>query len=188
MWSADAGDVLLPLARASIAGRLGLRTPQLPDPEPAWLGEPGASFVTLHRSGRLRGCIGTLETYRTIGADVSANAQAAAFSDPRFPALTAREYAGIDVEVSLLSPPEVMRWRTEAEVVEGVRSGVDGLVLEAGQRRGTFLPQVWEQLPEANRFVHQLKVKAGVGDLPWMPDWRISRYTVTAWAEILREA
>lgn len=183
MWPPDAGSVLLPLARAAIAERLGVAgAPEAPGDD-AWLGEPGASFVTLHTGGRLRGCIGTIEAYRSIRDDVRGNACAAAFDDPRFRPLGPEEYAGLEVEVSLLSPPEPMPWRSDRELLAAVRPGVDGLLLEAGRHRGTFLPQVWEQLPDPREFLAHLKTKAGLGKKAWGRDWQVSRYTVTAWSE-----
>lgn len=183
MWPGDAGEVLLPLARDAIAQKVGVLHETPSEPADTWLDQPGASFVTLHIAGRLRGCIGTLQAYRSIRDDVRGNALAAAFEDPRFGPLTREEYAGIDVEVSLLSPPEEMPWRSEAEVLREVRPGVDGLLLQAGQHRGTFLPQVWDQLPDPKVFLQNLKAKAGVARKPWGRDWRVSRYTVTAWSE-----
>lgn len=177
----DAGRVLLPLARAAIAKRLGLPAPAVPAAD--WLAERGGSFVTLHLAGRLRGCIGTLEAYRSLGADIAANARAAAFDDPRFPPLEPGEYDQIDLEVSVLSAPEPMAYADEADLLSQLRPGVDGLLLEAEHRRGTFLPQVWDQLPRPADFLGQLKVKAGFSRHDWDPAWRISRYTVTAWSE-----
>ncbi|WP_425310441.1 AmmeMemoRadiSam system protein A [Ammonicoccus fulvus] len=183
MWPGDAGAVLLPLAREAIAVTLDVPVESSPEPVDAWLDEPGASFVTLHLAGRLRGCIGTLQAYRSIRDDVRGNARAAAFEDPRFGPLTREEYAGIDLEVSLLSPPEEMPWSSEAELLREVRPGVDGLLLQAGSHRGTFLPQVWDQLPDPQVFFQNLKSKAGLGRKSWGRDWRVFRYTVTAWAE-----
>lgn len=180
-WPADAGGVLLPLARAAIAEQLGLPAPPVPRAE--WLEQPGASFVTLHAGGRLRGCIGTLSAYRSLADDVRSNARNAAFRDPRFDPVTREEYAGLVLEVSLLSPPEPLPCRDESDLIEQLRPGTDGVVLEAGDTRGTFLPQVWDQLPEPRDFVRHLKAKARVAGLPWAEDWRVSRYTVTAWSE-----
>lgn len=175
------GLVLLPLARAAIAARLGLPGPAVPPAE--WLAEPGASFVTLHEAGRLRGCIGTLEPYCSLGDDVVNNARAAAFHDPRFPPVTVSEYARIDLEVSVLSATEPLACTDEADLLAQLRPGVDGLVLEGERRRGTFLPQVWEQLPRPAEFVDRLKVKAGFSARDWDPRWRFSRYTVQHWSE-----
>jgi uncharacterized protein len=180
----DAGTVLLPLARAAIAERLELPGPAVPTLP--WLSEPGASFVTLHLAGQLRGCIGTLEAYRELGADVSANARAAAFDDPRFPPLAACEYARIDLEVSVLSTMEPLAYVDQADLLGRLRPGLDGLLLEGEHRRATFLPQVWEQLPAPDQFVDELKVKAGFSRSDWDAAWRFARYTVTAWSEAAR--
>lgn len=177
----DMGHVLLPLARAAIADRLHLPGPRVPRED--WLAEQGASFVTLHLSGQLRGCIGTIEPYRSLGEDTEANAQAAAFKDPRFPALTVWEYERIDLEVSVLSPMEPITYEDEADLLAQLRPGVDGLLLDAGWRRGTFLPQVWEQLPQPAKFLAHLKAKAGYSAHHWDPEWRFFRYTVRQWSE-----
>ncbi len=176
MTPPDLGTVVLPLARASIATRLCLPGPQVPAAD--WLDEPGASFVTLHLAGRLRGCIGSIEPFRCLGEDVWANARAAAFHDPRFPALTVAEYPAIDLEVSVLSAQEPIECDDEADLLGQLRPGVDGLVLHTDCRKGTFLPQVWEQLPEPAEFVGRLKAKAGCQPRGWSPDWRFSRFTV----------
>lgn len=181
MWPENAGAVLLPLARAAIAAELGLKQPTVPEAE--WLNAPGASFVTLHHTGRLRGCIGTIEPYRSLADDVAGNARAAAFADPRFPALTADEYPGIHVEVSVLSAPEPIRYADEADLLAQLRPGIDGVLLQAPEHRSTFLPQVWDQLRTPAEFFGQLKVKAGLSTRDFDPAWRISRYTVTAWNE-----
>ncbi|SDB80099.1 hypothetical protein GA0111570_101374 [Raineyella antarctica] len=181
MFPDDMGPVLLPLARAAIADRLHLPGPEVPAAD--WLAEPGASFVTLHLAGRLRGCIGTLEAYRSLGEDTAANARAAAFADPRFPALTVREYAGIEVEVSVLSALEPVPYDDEDDLLGRLRPGIDGVVLRAGRRRGTFLPQVWDQLPDPSRFLDHLRRKAGLPGNGWDPAWQVDRYTVRRWSE-----
>lgn len=181
MLPADAGRVLLPLARAALADRLGLPPPAVPAAE--WLVAPGASFVSVHIAGRLRGCIGTLEQYRSLEADVTSNARAAAFEDPRFRHITAEEYAQIVLEVSVVSVPEPIAYADEADLRAQLRPGVDGVLLEAGKKRGTFLPQVWAQLPQPAEFLTNLKVKAGLPKDGWDPTWRFSRYAVDSWAE-----
>lgn len=181
MFPDDMGRVLLPLARAAIAERLHLRGPHVHRED--WLAEQGATFVTLHLSGQLRGCIGTIEPHRSVGEDTEANALAAAFRDPRFPALTVEEYERIDLEVSVLSPMEPVAYEDEADLLAQLRPGVDGLLLDAGWRRGTFLPQVWEQLPQPEHFLARLKAKAGFPARHWDPDWQFFRYTVRQWSE-----
>jgi AmmeMemoRadiSam system protein B/AmmeMemoRadiSam system protein A len=179
---AEKGAMLLKLARSAIAAQLVLAvTPVLPS---AWLAEPGASFVTLMtRQGELRGCIGTLQARRPLALDVQENAVAAAFHDPRFPPLAKAEFGDIVVEVSLLSPPEAMVVASEQDALASLRPGIDGVVLAYRNHRSTFLPQVWEQLPEPAEFLAQLKRKAGLPEDFWAEDVRLSRYTVRKWQE-----
>jgi hypothetical protein len=177
----DSGLTLLRLARRAIAETLG--QPAGAAEAAAWLDEPGATFVTLTRQGELRGCIGTLIAERALREDVEANARAAAFRDPRFLPVTRQEFAEIRVEVSLLSALEPVAFENESQLLTRLRPGVDGVVLEYGRRRGTFLPQVWEQLPEPQAFVAHLKRKAGLAAGFWAQDIRVSRYTVTKWRE-----
>jgi AmmeMemoRadiSam system protein A len=178
----DQGPTLLAIARAAIAEQLGV--PALSFDTPEWLNEPGATFVTLTYAGALRGCIGSLVAERALRADVESNAFAAAFRDPRFPPLSAREYRAIEVEVSLLSPMQPFAVESETQALTLLRPGVDGVLLEYGRRRGTFLPQVWEQLPEPHAFLAHLKQKAGLPADFWADEVRLSRYTVTKWREI----
>lgn len=175
----ELGEILLRLARDAIGEHFGETPASVPDlPE---LREAGATFVTLTRDGRLRGCIGSLEAHRPLADDVRGNARAAAFRDPRFPPLSAAEWPGTKVEVSLLTVPEAMTFRDQADALAQLRPGIDGIVLSAGHRRATFLPQVWEQLPEAAAFLAQLKAKAGLPADYWGPDIRLERYAVRKW-------
>jgi AmmeMemoRadiSam system protein A len=141
------------------------------------LRERRASFVTLHVDARLRGCIGTLEARRRLVEDVADNAWRAAFRDPRFPALTWPEYERLKIHIALLSPPEPMQFASEEELLAQLRPRVDGLILEEGHYRGTFLPSVWEQLPEPREFLRQLKRKAGLPSDYWSERIRVQRYT-----------
>lgn len=177
----DAGVVLLPLARAAIAQEIGrpLAAPQ----ERPWLREPGACFITLMYEARLRGCIGTLQAHRALGDDVKANAVAAAFRDPRFKPLTASEFDGIEVEISLLSALETLACAEEAVVLQQLRPGIDGVVFQYGHHKSTFLPQVWDDFAEAGDFLAHLKYKAGLPPDFWDPEVKVSRYTVTKWRE-----
>jgi len=143
----------------------------------------GASFVTLTRNGHLRGCIGTTQPWRPLRDDLQANAVAAALQDTRFPPLQAQEWPQTRVEVSVLSPLEPMVFDDEAQALAQLRPGVDGLVLTSGRHRATFLPQVWEQLPDPALFLAQLKRKAGLATHFWSPDLRLERFTVTKWKE-----
>jgi len=177
----EQGQTLLAIARAAIAEQLGVPAASFDTAE--WLNEPGASFVTLTCAGALRGCIGSLVAERPLRVDVESNALAAAFSDPRFPPVSAREYRAIEVEVSLLSPLQPFTFESETQALTLLRPGIDGVLLEYGRRRGTFLPQVWEQLPEPRTFLAHLKQKAGLPADFWADEVRLSRYTVTKWRE-----
>jgi AmmeMemoRadiSam system protein A len=177
----DLGHTLLAIARRTIGAQLGLATAS--EPRHAALGQPAATFVTLKQSGELRGCIGSLKPIRPLGVDVRENAIAAAFRDPRFPPLSVREYVVTSVEVSLLSADERIDVATEADLIAQLRPGIDGLVLQHGVQRATFLPQVWETLPEPREFVAALKRKAGLPVDFWSPRMTVSRYGVTKWAE-----
>lgn len=175
------GALLVALARAAIARELGEAVGELP--HPPWLDEPGAVFVTLTKHGELRGCIGSLHARRPLGRDLEANARAAAFDDPRFPPLGRDEWPEIRVEVSLLSPPEPLSPADEAEALTQLRPGIDGVILEYGWYRATFLPQVWAQLPEPRDFLAHLKRKAGLPPDFWAKGLKLSRYTVEKFKE-----
>lgn len=181
----ERGEALLALARGAIAEALGVDPPGPDGPlaEP-WLAAPGAAFVTLTLDGRLRGCIGTVEPYRALATDVRANAVAAALDDPRFPPLAPEDLTQAHLSVSVLSPLEPVRWRTEAEAAAALRPGVDGVVLEIAGRRATFLPQVWDQLPDAGAFLRALKRKAGLPEDYWDGETRVFRYTVEKYGEM----
>jgi AmmeMemoRadiSam system protein B/AmmeMemoRadiSam system protein A len=175
------GPALLARARNAIAARLGQATRAEPD-HPA-LARPGATFVTLTRNDELRGCIGSLEAHRSLDHDVRANAVAAAFRDPRFAPLTLAELPHTRVEVSLLTAPQPMKFSDEADALRQLRPHVDGVILTAGRHRGTFLPQVWEQLPEPRLFMAHLKQKAGLPADEWSSEVELQRYEVRKWKE-----
>jgi hypothetical protein len=179
--SESPGEVLIPIARSAIGDVLGMSFETREDH--AFLHEVGATFVTLTRHGKLRGCIGTLQAHRKLLADVKANAKAAAFLDPRFEPLTATELRTTRIEVSLLTSPEPIGFGSQEEAIALLRPGIDGVILEYGEKRGTFLPQVWEQLPDARMFFAHLKQKAGLHPDFWAEGVRLSRYTVTKWVE-----
>ncbi len=176
MASAIDGSVLLAIARESIHERLGLGVGAA-RAEP-WLQSPGATFVTLRRAGELRGCIGSVDARRALGEDVARNACAAAIPDPRFPPLAAAELAGLDVEVSLLSPRAALEAASEAQAAECLRPGVDGVYLEYGNSSATFLPQVWENIPDPLLFLCELRRKAELPRHFWHPELKLTRYTV----------
>ena len=172
----DRGPTLLAIARAAIEwpGESGIegRWPE------GWLKEPGAAFVTLKLEGELRGCIGSIEAHRPLGEDVARNARAAAYRDPRFAPVDAAEIPRLEVEVSVLSPREPLPAKSESDALALMRPGIDGICLDYGEMRSTFLPQVWESLPEPGEFLGELKRKAGLPRTFWHPDLRLSRYTV----------
>jgi len=175
------GSVLLALARAAIVRALGQPTTVVDRAE--WLQEPGATFVTLTQGGDLRGCIGSLQAYRALRDDVQSNAVAAALHDPRFAPLTRQELPMTQVEVSLLSPLHALHFKDEADALAQLRPNVDGVVFSCRGHRSTFLPQVWEQLPDAHTFMAQLKRKAGLAADFWAPDVQLQRYTVAKFKE-----
>lgn len=178
---ADLGPCLLILARNAIAGRFGLPVSPVDDcPE---LHKKGATFVTLTQCGQLRGCIGSLEAWRALRQDVQDNALAAAFRDPRFEPLSVDELPVTRIEVSLLTPAVPISFADEADALAQLRPGVDGIIFSAAGRRSTFLPQVWEQLPNPALFMAHLKQKAGLPADYWSSNVQLERYTVEKWKE-----
>jgi AmmeMemoRadiSam system protein A len=179
------GPFLLSIARGSIeygfehGGPLPVRLAELP----AALAEPAATFTTLRRSGELRGCCGTLEARQALADDVAHSAYQAAFRDPRFAPLLRDEFQGIHLEVSVLTPMEAMHVSDEADLLEQLQPGVDGLVIVEGGRRATFLPKVWENLPEPGQFIAQLKAKCGLPFDYWSPQLEFLRYRTNTWSE-----
>lgn len=179
------GRVLLQLARTAIARALGLAATHGDgiDRCAQWLREPGATFVTLTQNGQLRGCIGSLEAQQSLLENIEHNAVAAALHDSRFSPLTAEEFADICIEVSLLSALQPMSFVNETDALARLRPGIDGVMLTYGGHRSTFLPQVWDMLPEAREFMAQLKLKAGLAAHFWHDDIALSRYSVRKWRE-----
>lgn len=176
---------LLGIARESI--RLGLETGRPLRVQPLDYDEAlrarGAAFVTLHIFGQLRGCIGHLEAMQPLVIDVADNAFAAAFRDPRFPPLAATELDRVHIEISVLTPAQPLSFSSEAELLALIEPGRDGLILEDGQARGTFLPAVWESLPDPKDFLRHLKLKAGLSPHYWSSSLRVSRYRTESFGE-----
>jgi hypothetical protein len=175
---------LVALARDSLESAFG--APPSYRPSEAWLGwlgGQGATFVTLRKAGRLRGCVGTIEPYRSLVDDVRSNARAAAFSDPRFEPLSAHELGDVSIEVAELTPTEELSVATELEAMRAVRPGVDGVLIQSGRRRGTFLPQMWEQLPDVREFFLHLKLKAGMSPDEWPAGTRVWVYQAKKYKE-----
>jgi len=125
------------------------------------LREKGACFVTLTYQGYLRGCVGALEPYQSLAEDVREHAVAAAFQDYRFPPVQANEIRDIEIEISYLTPPKILNYDNPAELPEILRPNIDGVVVRDGMRRATFLPQVWEKIPDPVEFLEQLCMKMG---------------------------
>jgi AmmeMemoRadiSam system protein A len=172
------GTQLLSIAARSIEATLGLASAAPPDPAtlgPA-LGAWRASFVTLTVDGALRGCCGSLEPLRPLALDTWRNARAAASLDRRFVPLAPADWRAAGLEVSVLTPQVPLAVRSEAELLGQLVVGRDGLVLEWRGQRTTFLPKVWEQLPEPLDFLRHLKHKAGWDPGFWAPDLRVWRY------------
>ena len=170
------------LARAAVASLFGAPPPAAPAGE-GWLEERRACFVSLHRDGLLRGCIGTTEPRAALHEEVVRCAVAAASTDTRFPPVGPDELDELEIDVSVLSPLRSIEADDEAAALRAIRPGVDGLMLEVGGRRAVFIPAVWEQLPEPAAFLSALRRKAGLPD-EWLPGTRLFRFT----AEHYREA
>ncbi|WP_250656770.1 AmmeMemoRadiSam system protein A [Alkalimarinus coralli] len=138
----------------------------------------GACFVTLLKKGQLRGCIGTLEAYRSLLDDVIHNTYSAAMQDPRFQPVDVDELDAITISISVLTEPELMEVVSEADLLQQLVPGVDGLILQEGSRRATYLPSVWEQLPGRAEFIRELKNKAGFPGNYWSDRVECFRYQV----------
>ncbi|MFQ5355479.1 MAG: AmmeMemoRadiSam system protein A [Mariprofundaceae bacterium] len=179
----DKGRILLTLAKSAISEKMGVSlNDDIPVNAP-WLSEKGACFVTLKINGDLRGCIGSIEAYRPLLQDVVANAVAAAFHDPRFPPLGPEEFDHLRIEVSVLGPLKPIQARDEGDFLGQLKPGIDGIIFEYGPHRATFLPQVWEQLPDPREFLAHLKLKAGLNADFWHPDVLLYRYKVEKYKE-----
>lgn len=146
------------------------------DDYPEELTERRATFVTLEINHQLRGCIGMLEAVRPLAEDIAENAFSAAFKDPRFPPLEARELDNLDIHLSILTPAESVSFSSEQDLLSKMQPDIDGMILEEGRRRGTFLPSVWKSLPEPEQFLRHLKQKAGLPPDYWSKNIRIYRY------------
>jgi len=176
------GKTLLTIARSAIAKRVEATYSGSWGDAP-WLHEQAATFVTLHKDGELRGCIGTLEAHQPLLDDVQHNAVSAAFRDPRFPPLTIGEFDLIDIEVSILTPPQPLEFSDEEDAISKLTPFEDGVILSCDPLRGTFLPQVWEQLPDPHQFMTHLKLKAGLPGHYWSDDIRLETYRVRKFSE-----
>lgn len=180
----EQGKILLQIARAAISRALHVSCASAAvDENIAWLSQPGATFVTLTQWDELRGCIGSLQACDPLIEDVSNNAVSAALYDPRFIPLAADELDTVNLEVSLLSELQSLDFTSEDNALAQLRPSIDGVVFEYGPYRSTFLPQVWESLPQPRQFLARLKAKARLSEDFWAEDIRLSRYTVSKWRE-----
>jgi AmmeMemoRadiSam system protein A len=145
------------------------------------LKEDGASFVTLTQNGKLRGCIGSLEARRPLIEDIISNAKSAAFRDPRFAKLPREELHSTDVEVSVLTSPELLEYSDVEDLKNKIKPNIDGVILKLNSNQATFLPQVWEELPEFESFFGHLLSKAGLPmdsfkNHPTIYTYQVSKY------------
>ena len=144
---------------------------------PVELSQQRATFVTLEKNKQLRGCIGMLEAVLPLAEDISENAFSAAFKDPRFPPLSESELKDLEIHLSILSPSVEINFTTEEDLIAQLRPNIDGLILENDSRKGTFLPSVWQSIPESEQFLRHLKQKAGLAKNYWSEQIKVYRYT-----------
>ncbi len=177
---------LLSLAREAVDHAARDQDPPTLDMDsvPGDLQREGASFVTLNRGERLRGCIGSLKARRPLVLDVQQNAVGAATCDPRFPSVRPEEVDDLTIEISVLSVPEPLHYDGVEDLRNKLRPGLDGVVIERGWHRATFLPQVWEKLPDEGQFLQRLCLKAGLApDAYASGDLDVYIYRVEKFAE-----
>jgi len=185
MIARDDRIILLTLARESIQSGLATGQPLVVNLEnySADLQQARASFVTLHKQGQLRGCIGSLTANQALVNDIANNAFNAAFRDPRFAPLQLDELEQIHIHIEVLTPPEPIRFDSEQDLIDQLQPGKDGLILSEGIQRGTFLPTVWQSLPEPEQFLFHLKNKAGLPHDYWSEDIKVQRYHTESFEE-----
>jgi len=168
------GSILLDLATAALAEAFG--GPKVKPPShDGWLDEPTALFVTLHRHGALRGCIGSVEAHHSLFHEVLDKTRAAAFEDPRMIPVQAHELPELDIEISVLHPLEPIPASTQEELLRQLRPGTDGLVLRSREGSALFLPSVWKELPAPRAFLKHLMQKARLQR--WPSDMRAYRFS-----------
>jgi AmmeMemoRadiSam system protein A len=184
--SAEDKQTLLQVARFSLVQAAGGK----PAPEidirdySRNLQNDGASFVTLTKAGDLRGCIGTLEAYQPLVQDVCEHARAAAIEDYRFPPVRDHEVPQIKIEISYLTKPQPLDYDNSDDLIAKLRPGIDGVVIRDGLRRATFLPQVWEKIPDPQEFMDHLCLKMGASARMWqMKKLNVSLYQVEEFSE-----
>jgi AmmeMemoRadiSam system protein A len=184
--SEDEGKYLLGVARKTIKNRLSQEEePQLDPKElPEKFQKKLGTFVTVTKDGNLRGCIGHIIPRETLIEGIRVNAINAAFKDPRFPPLTKEEFEDIEIEISILTSPEELHYSDAQDLLNKLRSGTDGVIIRSGYHEATFLPQVWEQLPDKEEFLCHLCLKAGLDPFSWKTEkLQVSTYQVQAFEE-----
>ncbi len=183
--SDDDRNCLLKLARSAITAELiGGDEVIRPAKPSAALQEKCGCFVTLHKNKALRGCIGTIEAARSLLAGVEDNARNSAFRDPRFPPLEADELPAVDIEISVLSVPIVVQYDDADDLLKKLQPGIHGVIISKAWHSATFLPQVWEQLPDTKSFLEHLCLKAGLEKNSWKTgDLTVKVYTVEYFSE-----
>ena len=182
------GKVLLKIARESINNKINnlainKNLDEYQNEIKVQLQINAAVFVTITINHQLRGCIGSLFGYRPLIDDLIDNAISAAFRDPRFPPLTKAEFNKIIIEVSLLTPPTQLNFNNRNDALAKLRPEIDGVILSEGNNRSTFLPQVWEQLPNPDVFIDHLLQKAGLPSGYWSEKVKLETYQVKKWSE-----
>ena len=188
-WKPEYGEKLVQVVRAEIARKLNPSA--FPPLEPDLTGIPGGLleekrgvFVTLQKKGRLRGCIGNIEPAKPVLEGVRQNALHAALDDARFAPVTPEELADLDIEISLLTAPEKLAYSDSTDLLRQIVPFRHGVIVEKGYHRATFLPQVWEQLPDPNSFLTQLCLKARLDPDAWHTrDLTVSIYEVQSFTE-----
>ena len=167
LTDADRKNLLI-LARSAIESELTadakIKRPESNSPP---LEEKRGCFVTLHKNRMLRGCIGTIEPVRSLVFNVEENAIKAAFNDPRFPPMEKNELTTVDIEISVLTVPKALDFENGEDLKKKLLPGVHGVILSREWHGATYLPQVWEQLPDKESFLEQLCQKAGMEGSCW---------------------
>ena len=189
--TADEKKTLLRLARQSLENAVrGMDLPVLEEARMTHLlRADGAAFVTLTIQGQLRGCVGALQPYQPLAADVREHTVAAALQDYRFPPVEIGELTRIHIEISRLTIPQPLAYRDADDLLARLRPGIDGVILSDGSRRSTFLPQVWEKIPEPAAFLNQLCAKMGAAPNLWrVKHLDVQIYQVEEFEETNRQA
>lgn len=175
------GELLLTLARQSILHELGSKDAQVDqlklNASKIILEENRGTFVTLHKNGELRGCIGNIHPEKTIFEGVVDNARHAAFNDSRFRPISDKEFKQTQIEVSILTCPEKLVYKNEQDLISKLAPNVHGVIIEKGYHKATFLPQVWQQLKTTEQFLSHLCSKAGLSS----DDWKSCRLAVSTY-------